>query len=211
MALSRAELIDEALGRVGAAAVGLAPSVTADPLVLTYETTFSNLMSIYPWSFGYTWQQLVEEAGQAPPHWDHAYKLPTDMIGPPGTVWKDPANDVKLKLYELAKDHIFTDALTVWVQYFIERGPQFWPGYFRELFVLVLCSKYAISEREDRVLAKHFEEAAFGPLSLRGQGGQFAIAKARDAQGDPSPVLDMEHNELSLARFSGSGHGRVKW
>lgn len=184
--------------------IGQSPAIEdvppGDIYVLQYETHIGALVSAYPWTFQTNLKQLARLAAAPDAQRKYAYDLPSDMSGTPRAVYPSSICRTPTQDFEIRKQQLFTDWPEIWLRYTFAPDPARWPGYFTALAVLVMKSVFALSVREDAVLARTFHEQAFGPPQMQGEGGKVAEAKAIDAGGKASDVIAIGSNPLTAVR-----------
>ncbi len=200
---TRIEIIDEALVMIGAQPLQVETARGAASRIREYRVLLTGVLTGYPWWFATRTRELARLTGPAAAQWLYRYGLPAEVLGGPRAAYDQPTLRTPFHDWDLrASDdagrpgELLTNAARVWLRYPIDVAPQFWPGYFGQLFNACLQAQFAQSVREDAVLARTLREVAYGPPHMLGEGGLTAQARARDAQSKPSVELTMGDNPL---------------
>lgn len=199
---TRIEIIDDALVMIGAQPLQVETVRGADRRIREYRAVVTGLLTGYPWWFSVRVRKLNKIVGEKPAQWLYRFALPADMLGGPRAAY-DRAPGNPFHAWELVASEepdrpgeLHSDAEEVWLRYAADVAPQFWTGYFRVLVLAALKAQFALSVREDGVLAERLRKEAFGTPEERGAGGVAAQARAQDAQSKPSQSLTLGNNPL---------------
>ena len=185
--MNRVTIINRALSRIGCLAVQseAEPGPAGVGVLHTYDSVLEDLLSKYPWHFAKRFAGLTRLAKTPPKGWRSAFMLPPDRLDPPRAYYEGASEDRPTSRFELALDEVYADSDTLFAEYRFRADPRYWPGYFRELVVLALAAEYALEIREEVTLRDRLRRDCYGPPEYQGEGGQFAVAAALDAQSQP--------------------------
>mgnify|MGYP000361403621 CR=1 FL=1 len=123
------------------------------------------------------------------------------LIGAPRAVYDQPDLRRPTTDYDIEGRTLLANATQIWLSFMLRRGPDMWPGDFREAFVTALMAELALSVREDRSLFDRLYVKAFGTPQQMGVGGLYGTALEQDAQGVPSTVVGGGYNPLIDVRY----------
>lgn len=201
MALSRIDVIDTALVQIGAEPLQSESAVDAATHIRAFDSIAGYCLSINPWHWNTVTRQLVRLSAAPLRYWRFQFERPADMLGAPRAYYdsadqRSPFTDV-----ELLDGAIQTNAAQLWMTMDRQSSPDMWPAYFVTLIETALQARFALSIREDAVLADRLEQRAFGLPSEHRRGGLMGIALDIDAQSKPSPVIAEGRNPLVSARW----------
>lgn len=201
MALTRIDLIDAALMRIGAEPLQSEAAAGADTHIAIFESITGFCLSANPWSWNTVTRRLVQLSEPPVRYWQYQFKKPSDMLGPPRSVFDCADTRTPFTRYELNDGTLQTDAPQIWLRHDKRSAAGDWPGYFTELIQRALMAEFALSVREDRVMRAALHEEAFGTPRENSRGGLMGVAMDLDVQGKPSPVVALGNNPLFNARF----------
>ena len=166
-----------------------------------YPLVVGDLLASHDWNFASPVRQLAVNADETPVGgYDHAYRLPSDLIAGPFAVYGDGDQSRPISSYENANDHIHTNFDIVHVKYRNVPAVSTWPIYFVNLVVMALAARLAKPVADNTALGAEKNEVAFGPPNLDGNGGLFAKAKRIDAISEPTKTIFKNGNPLSRTR-----------
>lgn len=201
MAVTRIDIIDAALLRIGAEPVQTENTPEAETHIAIFDSVTGFCLSSSPW----TWNTIIRNLPRlsAPParYWTYQFELPADMLGTPRALYDSSSCERPFTRWEVMDGRIATDAANVWLEMDKRSLPSVWPGYFVELIQVALMAEFALSIREDSTMRERLMQQAFGTPSEMRQGGLMGIALGIDAQSKPSPTLNLGANPLLSARF----------
>jgi hypothetical protein len=173
-----------------------------------YWSVIEDLMGKYPWHFTKKKAALSRETDAPVFGWTYKFLLPPDRLGPPRAIYDSPAVNARpFTNWEPNGQHILANVEALWCEYPWKPDPDWWPAYFRELSNLCLMAEYAGALREDWTLRAKLRLEAYGSEQMQGEGGQFAVATALDAQAQPAPEIDGGRNPITAVRY-GPGDAR---
>lgn len=111
-----------------------------------FEMIYENELQSNRWRFAVKKEALARLTGVPLNQWSYAYQLPTDMLLPIGVY---PRQE-----YEIYARHLYTDALSVELDYLFKPDISQLPAYFCSLLVYALARDMtkAITEDKDAVL-----------------------------------------------------------
>lgn len=197
---TRADIINRALADIGQTPMGSESVAPGDSYVLQYETHIGSLVSRYPWTFQRGFVKLARLTAPPEVHWLYVFDLPSDLAGAPRAVYNRSDSRQPIQDWELRDGRLYSNQPDLWMLYPRRPDPTLWPPYFLELAVLVMKAQFALSVREDTALWRTLHELAVGPSQMNGEGGKFGEAKAIDASGKPSDVIQVGSNPLTAVR-----------
>jgi hypothetical protein len=167
-----------------------------------YDSVVEDIFAKGRWHCGKRTASLTK-AGTAPPrYWKNKFVLPPDRVGLPEGYFDSKDCRRPLTLFELAADNeMWTDAEEVYATYPYIPAPVNWPGYLREVVQLGLMAEFAISVREDAALRTRLRRDLYGEEQYQGEGGQFGVAMALEAQAHAQVEIDGGRNPVIDARY----------
>lgn len=197
-------IANRAIARIGGIQIqSFAVPGPSGPIVPdTYNSVLEDILGKYPWHFTKKFAPLSRETLPPVRRWTYQFLLPADRLAPPRAIFNSKDDTRPYTLWEPAGQHILSDAETLWAQYQWRPSPDWWPTYFRELIILAVMAELAGGLREDWTLRDKLRRQVYGDEQYQGEGGQFAVCAALDAQAAPSPVIDGGRNPLTAVRFS---------
>jgi hypothetical protein len=201
MALTRIDMIDASLMRIGAEPLQSEAAAGADTHIAIFDSVSGYCLSANPFSWNTVTRKLVRLTAAPLRYWKYAFEKPSDMLGAPRAFYDNATCRVQFTEVELNDGVIQTNVTDLWMKMDKRSPVDQWPGYFVELIQVALMSQFALSVREDRALMVTLDQAAFGTPSENRQGGLMGVAMGIDAQGKPSPVVAMGRNPLTSARL----------
>jgi len=117
---------------------------------LRYEPVLRHLLSLHPWRFAATIQQLSKLTEQPGGDWYYAYRLPTN---PPFLLLvrllHQDGSDVGSVGYEIYGEELYTDIDGVKVEYIARVEEDRFPPYFVEALVWALAADFAPALTDD--------------------------------------------------------------
>jgi hypothetical protein len=168
----------------------------------TYNAVLDDLLGKYPWHFTKKKAALARLTDPPLIGWTYAFQLPSDRLAPPRAIYNASNDRRPFMDWEPEGDKILTDAEQLWASYQWRPDPNWWPTYFRELVILAVAAELAGALREDWNLRKSLRREVYGEEQYQGEGGQFGVCSALDAQSAPSDVIDGGRNPLTAVRYS---------
>ncbi len=200
--VTKIALIDRALVRIGQQPVKTDKGERAEQVALIWDAVYEDLASEYSWTFATRTRPLARLTAPPDQHWEYAFQLPADRVGPPIAVYDTDDKDARpFKIWDLQGDRLLANKDALWATFTIDPEPLHWPGYFREIAVLLAAAEYALSEREDAVLRDRLRTSVFEPPSAH-MASKMQRARSRDAQSKPSKKLDLATGVLVRTRWS---------
>lgn len=147
-----------------------------------YSVTRDHCLTIHPWNFCRAQRQLAKSQDVTPINgWAYAYRIPTDALSAPSAVFGDGSLR-PVTGFEVFGVYIYTNYETVIIDY-VRRPPvENWPPFFIAFFDEALAAEFAMPITNQASKAAFHHDRAWG---ANYDGGLFAAAKARDAQGQP--------------------------
>lgn len=214
MADSKEDVASQALARLGEPSISSfdEDSDAAEKVNRLYEPTVLSLFSSYNWKFATTRKALSEDAAGVPLNeWIRGFLMPplrTDRVGNPLMVFNSTRPHARPVFdYELEDRWILTNENVCVISYIRRTNESQWPGYFVELAVEALASRFALPITENQGKEEHHERVAYGNPSEKRRGGLMGAAMAADAQGNPTPSLLDDFDVMASARFGGGTGG----
>jgi hypothetical protein len=201
MAMTRIDLIDGALLRIGAEPVMSESVPEALANIAIFDSIVGFCLSAAPWGWNTVTRRLVRLSDPPQRYWKHQFELPGDMLGTPRAAYDSASCERPFTRWELMDGRLMSEAADVWLEMDKRSEPAAWPGYFVELIQVAMMAELALSIREDRGLYERLHEKAFGTPSEMRQGGLMGIALGIDAQSKPSYTLNIGANPLASARY----------
>lgn len=196
----RIDVINTALGRLGAAAIQSESQPRAAKLIRAYDTITNGLLSCYPWSFAKRTQQLARLSATPTAFWTYVFQKPSDMLGSPRAIFADKTSKQPYTAWEAGETGYMSDAEELWAQYTRVTPPALWPAHWLEMATVALMSDYALSVREDKGLQRELRGQVWGNPSTPGEGGLLLEAKHIDASSQPSRSFIASATPLLAAR-----------
>lgn len=167
-----------------------------------YDGVVEDIFSKGRWHCGKRTVSLTKASEAPPRYWKNKFVLPPDRIGLPEGYFDGPDRERPLTRYELAGDNeIWTDAEEVFATYPYIPAPVNWPGYLREVVQLGCMAEFALSVREDATLRTRLRRDLYGEEQFQGEGGQFGVAMALEAQAHAQVEIDGGYNPVTAARY----------
>jgi len=202
---TRIDLIDQCLVMNGMDPLGTESAPGADTHIACFSRATELILSCHPWNCNSFLRSLNrKEAAPDPPHWQYAFELPTELIGAPRAFYESKNCRQPTRHYQLfGQREVQSDHCELWCRGPWNVEPTYWPGYLREVIMLLVRSELALSTREDRVLRDNLRADAIGAGTTLMQGGLLAQARALDDMAKPSPVIAEYDNPLIAARTGG--------
>lgn len=197
------QIANRALARIGCIPVQ-SFDITSDRVQNVkriYDSVVEDIFSKGRWHCGKRTLGLTQIDGAPPRYWKNKFVLPPDRIGLPEGYFDSKEIKQPLTLFELTDNEIWTDANTVFAVYPVIPLPVNWPGYLREVVQLGLMAEFALSVREDPALRNKIRGDLYGAEQYQGEGGQFGVAMALEAQAHAQVDFDGGHNPVTSARF----------
>lgn len=123
--------------------------------------------------------------------WKYAYQLPSDRIGAPFALFNSSAVGASpVKHYEVFADKVYTNEVTVYVDYPFKPVEPDFPGYFVEFLVLAVAAHLALPITDQMGMAQQFSQLAYGLPSDNMSGGALGRARYADAAQQPPQVIE---------------------
>lgn len=205
---TRIALIDEALVLNGSEPLGSEQADGAETHIACFTRASELILTCHPWACCTFTRELNRLTAAPDTKWLYAFETPSDMLGAPRAVYDSATAAVPFTGYELFGDRqLRTNADRIWLRFTKAVAPMFWPGYLREVIVLLMRSELALSVREDRVMRDKLREDAIGTAASAMQGGLLAAARGIDDMAKPSPVIGAGANPVTGVRMAGSWYG----
>jgi hypothetical protein len=204
---TRIDLINECLVMNGMDPLTTESAAGAETHIACFNRATELILSCHPWNCNSFIRALSRKsAAPDPPHWQYAFVLPSELIGAPRAFYSDKDDRTPTTRYQLMGEReVQTDHEQLWCRGPWNVAPNFWPGYLREVIMLLVRSELALSTREDRVLRDDLRADAIGAGTSLMQGGLLAQARALDDMAKPSPVIAEYDNPLIAARTGYTG------
>ena len=196
----RIDVINTALGRLGAAAIQSESQPRAAKLIRAYDSITNALLSGYPWSFAKRTQQLARLSAAPTAFWAYVFQKPSDMLGSPRAMFADPNNKIPFTAWEAGETGYMSDAEELWAQYTRITPPALWPAHWLEMATVAIMSDYALSVREDKPLQRELRSTVWGNPSAPGEGGLLYECKLIDASSQPAKAFVSSVTPLIAAR-----------
>lgn len=203
---TRIDLINECLVLNGSGLLVSESAPGAETHIACWNRATELILSAHPWyCCSYIRQLNRRQDPPSPAHWRYTFDLPTELVGAPRAFYPDKDCRRPTTSFELlGPREVRTDHETLWCRGPWNVAPNYWPGYLREVIMLLIRSELALSTREDRVLRDKLRQDAIGTPSEAMQGGLLAAARSLDDMAKPSPVIaDGSDNPLISARYGG--------
>lgn len=192
----RIEMLNRALLRIGANPLVNEQDPAAPQHLAVYDSVLERMAS-HPFSFFKAVRRLARLTERpSPSHFAYAFQLPADRVAAPRAVYADERMRQPVTDYDIEGDRLLCGYEQIWLAYAVLRGPERWPGDFRECFTTALMAELALSVREDRSLHDRMWVKAFGSPGQNGIGGLFALALENDSQATPSTMVGGGVNPL---------------
>jgi hypothetical protein len=137
-----------------------------------FEILYENELQSNRWRFAMRKNSLSRLVDTPLNEWAYAYQLPSDMLLPIGVYPRAP--------YEIYADHLYTDEISVEMDYMFKPAVSEIPAYFAALLVYSLARDMVKPITESDNAVQIFE------AKYRRQRG---IALFADAQGRPSQMI----------------------
>ncbi|HRN83284.1 MAG TPA: hypothetical protein PK857_00570 [Hyphomicrobium sp.] len=205
MALTRIDIIDAALLRIGSEPIHDDGAAGGEALLAIYQSVTGYCLSAYPWTWNRVVRRLVRLSDPPVAFYAHQFDEPDDMLGAPRAAYASAGCHQPLSRWERLGGKILADVPDLWIEMDKRSEPTAWPAYFAELVQVAIMAEFALSIREDRALYDRLHAQVFGTPSEMRQGGMMGVAMNADAQSKPSEALDMSRgsNPLLAARSGG--------
>lgn len=193
---TRIEMLNRALLRIGADALGTEADPGAPVHLAVYDSVLEYLAGVHPWSFFKETRRLVRIDAAPEAHFQYQFQMPPDRIAALRAVY--PAAEIRkpTTAYTITGDRLLTDHPEIWVTFVKQRDPAYWVGEFREGFTLLLMSELALSIREDRPLRDSLRRDALGTPGEQPHGGIIGKAISSDNMAEPSVGIAGDYNPL---------------
>lgn len=167
---------------------------------LIYPQYIKYLLSIHPWKFTTTKVQLARLVTAPLNKWKYAYQLPSDIIILRAFYSSSDTSVIAEQNYEIFENKVYTNEITVYIDYQRQVDESIFPPYFIEFVVKALASKICLAITDDKTMLEMKKVEAFGNPSDNLNGGEFGVAKKLDGLQNPSqPIIA---DDLMAARFS---------
>ncbi len=187
-------ICSDALVMLGATAITSLTdgSDTADACNRLYPDLKNHLLTVYPWTWSLKKVQL-STTGIAPVNeWDHAYDLPSDMIGSPIAVFDSSSSGIQPRrygweIYGNIPQHpaeLFTNLDTVYIDYQATVTEANMPAYFVRFLRVALAAEIAMAVTDQISKAEYYRAQAYG------RGGLLREAMNIDGRGRPSEIIE---------------------
>lgn len=205
-------IANRAIARIGGIQIQSfdVPGPSGHIVPTTYNAVVEDLLGKYPWHFTKKTRAPLARTSDTPARWRYKFLLPPDRLSPPRAIWNSANSRRPFHEWEPEGNGILSNAENLWADYQWRPPVAWWPVYFRELVTLAVMAELAGALREDWALRKSLRLECYGSEQYQGEGGQFAVATGLDAQAQPSPEIDGDHNPLTSARFL-PGDARHGW
>lgn len=172
----------------------------------TFYTPVTNaLLGEYPWTFARSKRQLSRLVDAPDAHWDYAYTIPAEQVGPLLAVYASEALGASVfKGWVRQGGTILSNATDLWIDQTERAAEAVWPVYFVQLCIFEMAWQLAMPVTESLSKMDAWRSVARGSPAEGGKGGYFQIASNADARGSLSPRL----SDFSLidARMGGLGY-----
>ena len=203
-------IANRAIARIGGIKIQsfIEPGPSGHIVPETYNSVLDDLLGKYPWHFTKKKGALTRLTETPVIGWAYKFQLPPDRLAPPRAIFNSSTDRRPFTDWEPQGDCILSDAPQLWALYQWRAEPNWWPTYFTELVVLTVAAELAGALREDWALRRSLRADAYGSEQYQGEGGQFSVCTALDAQAQPSEVIDGGRNPLTEVRF-GPGDARA--
>jgi len=200
---TRIDLINECLVLNGSNPLVTESAPGAATHIACFNRATELILSCHPWNCNSFVRALDRrEVAPDPPHWQYAFELPNELIGAPRAFYDSKDCRRTTTRYQLfGQRDVQSDHPELWCRGPWNVEPAFWPGYLREVIMLLVRSELALSTREDRPLRDKLRQDAIGTPSEAMQGGLLAAARALDDMGKPSTVIADHDNPLIASRY----------
>ena len=197
-------LANRAVARIGGIKIqSFAEPGPSGPIVEeTYNAVVEDILGKYPWHCTKKKVKLTRQAPDADAAWLWKFKLPSERLAPPRAIYSAAADRRPFTGWEPQGDCILSDADALWAIVQWRPDPAWWPTYLRELAVQAVAAELAGALREDWQLRARLRTEVYGSEQYQGDGGQFAVAAALDAQSAPAEEIDGGRNPLIAVRHS---------
>jgi hypothetical protein len=201
VAVTRIDLIDAALLRIGAEPVMTESTDEAKAHIAIFDSLTGFCLSACPWTWNTVTRRLVRLSDPPQRYWKYQFEIPADMLGTPRAAYDSAGCERPFTRWEMMDGRLLSDAGDVWLEMDKRSAPAAWPGYFQELVQVALMAEFALSIREDGTLRERLTQQAVGTPQEARQGGLMGVAMGIDAQSKPSYTLNIGANPLASARF----------
>lgn len=169
-------------------------SNAAKILTELYDTWAENILSIHPWSFNTTRQQLIQE-NKTIAGWQYLYKIPSSVLRVHAVFADNSVFTQPVRAFRIVGDNESQYVATNEPKCFVENSfycdESIWPAWFVEFAKYDLAGTLAMPIGNDADLASSY-------MSLAKQKFYKAISVS-DQQSPPQMYLE---NEIIAARFS---------
>lgn len=205
-------IANRAIARIGGIQIQsfAAPGPSGHIVPNTYTAVLEDILGKYPWHFTQKRRAPLVRTAETPNRWTYKFLLPPDRLAPPRAIWDSASSTRPFHDWEPEGNGILSNAINLWADYQWRPPVDWWPTYFRELIVMATMAELAGALREDWTLRTRLRTEVYGSEQYQGEGGQFAVATSLDAQAQPSPSIDDDHNPLTASRFT-RGDARDGW
>lgn len=157
MAISKTDICNNAIGRIGAQRImdiDDQASKSARICKNTYELTLRELLRMAPWNFAKDRVQLAELSTAPAFGWAKQFQLPTDFIRLVKFNDIEAGQDEPSQFFEIEGRRLLTNEDTARIEYvkYVD-DPNQYDSLFAEAMVVLLASKIAVPIRQDESLA----------------------------------------------------------
>lgn len=207
MSVTRIDIINDALGRLGIAPLQSDAVTAAEKPVRAYDAQLRVMLGLKSWSFTRGYQKLgrLTDPPAASP-WKYQFQLPADREGAIAGVF-DTEFAAPFTSYEISGDKILADVEELWVRYRRQADPALFSGLFRECLTMLVTAELALAMRENDKLRDSMRAEVLGDPRNPSDAGLVAVARAEDARQEPSQVAMIDGGPLIDAHQAG-GRGR---
>ena len=192
-------ICNQALNLLGADTISSFTDTTNDAATVCnniYETVKRQTLSMYPWSFALTKQQLSRSSTTPVNEWAYQYDLPSTAIsGTPLQVYNSsstrilPVQNYEI-LYTSSGPTIATNEETIYIDFVtsaITEGVM--PSYFVQLLVYMMAWHLAEPVTDQTTKSDYWRTIAMGTAVENGRGGYLRQAMNIDGRGRPSYAI----------------------
>jgi hypothetical protein len=164
-----------------------------------YPDLRDTILGMREWTWAIVKTQLARNVVAPVNEWQYKYDLPGDLnVGPIAVYDSGSAGAEPITAWERIGDYVYTNALTVYIDYQKVVTEAEMPAYFVNLLKYATASVIAETITDQITKANYWHEKAFGAQWENGRGGQFRIAAQMD--GANTVTQTFENFQLTVVR-----------
>lgn len=206
MADSREDIASQGFGLLRADSIASFDEGTneADIAALFYPDFVLDILTRYPWSFATKKRRLNQDSTAPVNEFQYSHILP----GEAQRLWalydSDAVGAKPITNYDIqgpdGQRRVFSNYPTLYAEYTIYAGEEFWPGYFVHFAIHAWAALTAMTVTDQPDIAQKYHQLAWGAANENEQGGKFGVACKIDAMQKPGEQINS--SPLIDARFS---------